>query len=81
MDAVVGDAGFFTEDGDIELACVGLIEKILDKAVADHAVTDNCESDFAHFCLDFYSNTAYLNDSAIGIIDTNQFSLYLPLNE
>jgi uncharacterized protein YjfI (DUF2170 family) len=49
--------------------------------VADHAITDNCESDFAHFCLDFFSITAYLNDSAIAIIDSNQFSLYLLLNE
>jgi hypothetical protein len=32
--------------------------------VADHAVTDDSESDFAHFCLDFFSITAYLNDSA-----------------
>ena len=79
MHAVVGDTGFFTEDGDIELACVGLIEKILDKAVADHAVTDNCESDFAHFCLDFFSITAYLNDSAGALIDANQIRLHLPL--
>ena len=75
VDTVVGDAGFFTEDGNIELAGVGFIENILNKTVADHAITDNCESDFAHFCLDFYSNTAYLNDSAIAIIDSNQFSL------
>jgi hypothetical protein len=32
--------------------------------MADHAVTDDSDSDFAHFCLDFFSITAYLNDSA-----------------
>jgi hypothetical protein len=64
VDTVVGDTGFFTEHGNIELLGVGFIEKILNKAVADHAVTDDSESDFAHFCLDFFSITAYLNDSA-----------------
>jgi hypothetical protein len=48
--------------------------------VADHAVTDNSESDFAHFCLDFFSITAYLNDSAPLLIDVNQIRLYLLLN-
>jgi hypothetical protein len=61
---VVRLAGFFTEHGNIELGSVSFIEKILNKAVADHAVTDDSESDFAHFCLDFFSITAYLNDSA-----------------
>jgi hypothetical protein len=45
--------------------------------VADHAVTDNSDSDFAHFCLDFFSITAYLNDSAVAFIDANQVHLYL----
>jgi hypothetical protein len=60
VDAVVGDAGFFTEHGNIELVRRGFIKEILNKAMANHAVTDNCESDFAHFCLDFYSNTSTL---------------------
>jgi hypothetical protein len=40
--------------------------------MANHAVTDNSDFDFAHFCLDFFSITAYLNDSAIRLIDANQ---------
>ncbi|RAN85667.1 hypothetical protein B5P41_33720, partial [Bacillus sp. SRB_28] len=51
-----------------------------DKAMANHAVTDNSDSDFAHFCLDFFSNTAYLNDSAGTLIDANQIQSCLPLN-
>ncbi len=76
---VVRLAGFFTEHGNIELVSIGFIEKILNKAVADHAVTDDSESDFAHFCLDFFSITAYLNDSAGALIDANQIRLHLPL--
>ena len=76
---VVRLAGFFTEHGNIELLSIGFIEKILNKAVADHAVTDDSESDFAHFCLDFFSITAYLNDSAGALIDANQIRLHLPL--
>ena len=76
---VVRLAGFFTEHGNIELLSIGLIEKILNKAVADHAVTDDSESDFAHFCLDFFSITAYLNDSAGALIDANQIRLRLLL--
>ena len=72
VDAVVGDTRFFTEHGNVELSGRRLIEKLFDKAMADHTVTDNCESDFAHFCLDFFSITAYLNDSAIRLIDANQ---------
>ena len=49
--------------------------------MADHAVTDNSEFDFAHFCLDFFSITAYLNDSASGLIDVHQIHLRIPLNE
>lgn len=49
MHTVVRLAGFFTEHGNIELVSIGFIEKILNKAVADHAVTDDSESDFAHF--------------------------------
>ncbi|ENF80759.1 hypothetical protein ECP030526011_3658 [Escherichia coli P0305260.11] len=48
--------------------------------MADHTVTDNCESYFAHFCLDFFSITAYLNDSATPLIDVNQIHLYILLN-
>ncbi|EAB7166760.1 hypothetical protein DU811_22775 [Salmonella enterica subsp. enterica] len=48
--------------------------------MADHTITDNSESDFAHFCLDFFSITAYLNDSATPLIDVNQIHLYIPLN-
>jgi hypothetical protein len=48
--------------------------------MANHAVTDDSDSDFAHFCLDFFSITAYLNDSAIRLIDANQIRLRLPLN-
>ncbi|MCU3449714.1 hypothetical protein N8Y71_25910, partial [Enterobacter hormaechei subsp. steigerwaltii] len=55
------------------------IEKILNKAVADHAVTDDSESDFAHYCLDFFSIIAYLNDSAGALIDANQIRLRLLL--
>ena len=76
---VVRLAGFFTEHGNIELLSIGLIEKILNKAVADHAVTDDSESDFAHYCLDFFSIIAYLNDSAGALIDANQIRLRLPL--
>ncbi|MGS3097512.1 hypothetical protein, partial [Escherichia coli] len=43
------------------------------------SVTDNCESDFAHFCLDFLSITAYLNDSATPLLDVNQIHLYILL--
>ncbi|CCJ77084.1 hypothetical protein BN135_2148 [Cronobacter muytjensii 530] len=77
--AVIGDARLLTEDGDVELAWIGFIEKVFDKAVTNHAVTDNSESDFAHFCLDFFSITAYLNDSAPPLIDVNQLHLYIPL--
>jgi hypothetical protein len=49
--------------------------------MADHAITDDCDFDFAHNCLNFFSITAYLNDSAMAIIDTNQIHLYIPLNE
>jgi hypothetical protein len=49
--------------------------------MADHTITDNSESDFAHFCLDFFSITAYLNDSAPPLIDANQIHLYIPLKE
>jgi hypothetical protein len=77
---IVCFAGFFTEDGNIELGSVSFIKEILNKAVADHAVTDNSESDFAHFCLDFFSITAYLNDSAGALIDANQIRLNLPLS-
>jgi len=49
--------------------------------MADHAITDNCDSDFAHNCLNFFSITAYLNDSAKAIIDANQIRLYIPLKE
>ncbi|CCK16272.1 hypothetical protein BN136_2282 [Cronobacter universalis NCTC 9529] len=80
MHAVIGDARLLTENGDVELAWIGFIEKVFDKAVTNHAVTDNCESDFAHFCLDFFSITAYLNDSAPPLIDVNQLHLYIPLN-
>jgi hypothetical protein len=79
VDAVVGDTGFFTEHGNIELAGRPYQED-LNKAMADHAVTDDSESDFAHFCLDFFSITAYLNDSARTLIDANQLRLRLPLN-
>jgi hypothetical protein len=48
--------------------------------MADHTITDNSESDFAHFCLDFFSITAYLNDSATPLIDANQIRLYILLN-
>jgi hypothetical protein len=72
VDAVVGDTGFFTEHGNVELSGRRLIKKLFDKAMANHAVTDNSDSDFAHFCLDFFSITAYLNDSAIRLIDANQ---------
>jgi len=48
--------------------------------MADHAITDNCDSDFAHNCLNFFSITAYLNDSAVVIIDANQMRLYIPIN-
>ncbi|EAO9460506.1 hypothetical protein YI15_23850, partial [Salmonella enterica] len=72
--------GFFTEHGNVEQASVGFIKEILNKAVADHTITDNSESDFAHFCLDFFSITAYLNDSATPLIDVNQIHLYIPLN-
>ncbi|CCK04166.1 hypothetical protein BN129_2923 [Cronobacter sakazakii 701] len=78
--AVIGDARLLTEDGDVELAWFGFIEKVFDKAVTNHAVTDNSESDFAHFCLDFFSITAYLNDSAPSLIDVNQLHLCIPLN-
>ena len=77
--AVVGDTGFFTEDGNIEQAGVGFIKKVLNKAVADHTITNDSESDFAHFCLDFFYITAYLNDSAATLIDANQLHLYLLL--
>ena len=76
---VIRLAGFFTEHGNIELLSIGLIEKILNKAVADHAVTDDSESDFAHYCLDFFSIIAYLNDSAEALIDANQIRLRLLL--
>ena len=76
---VVRLAGFFTEHGNIELLSIGFIEKILNKAVADHAVTDDSESDFAHYCLDFFSIIAYLNDSAGALIDANQIRLRLLL--
>ena len=72
VDAVVGDTRFFTEHGNVELSGRRLIEKLFDKAMANHAVTDDSDSDFAHFCLDFFSITAYLNDSAIRLIDANQ---------
>jgi hypothetical protein len=76
---VVRLAGFFTEHGNIELSGIGFIEKILNKAVTDHAVTDDSESEFAHYCLDFFSITAYLNDSAGALIDANQIRLRLLL--
>ncbi len=79
--AVVRFTGFFTEHGNVELGGIGFIKKILNKAVTDHAVTDNRESDFAHFCLDFFSITAYLNDSATALIDANQIRLRLLLSE
>ncbi|KWZ89902.1 hypothetical protein HMPREF3212_02947 [Citrobacter freundii] len=77
--AVVCFAGFFTEDGNIKIGSVGFIKKILNKAMADHTITDNSESDFAHFCLDFFSITAYLNDSATALIDANQIRPYILL--
>ncbi len=80
MHAVVRLTGFFTEHGNIEPVSIGFIKKILNKAVTDHAVTDNRESDFAHFCLDFFSITAYLNDSAKPLIDANQIRLKLLLS-
>jgi hypothetical protein len=80
VDAVVSDTGFFTEHGNVELSGRRLIKKLFDKAMANHAVTDNSDSDFAHFCLDFFSITAYLNDSASTLIDTNQDRPRLPLN-
>ncbi|MPN34112.1 hypothetical protein SDC9_181605 [bioreactor metagenome] len=79
MYAVVCFAGFFTEDGNIKIGSVGFIKKILNKAMADHTITDNSESDFAHFCLDFFSITAYLNDSATALIDANQIRPYILL--
>ena len=77
--AVISDARFFTENGNIKVGRIRFIKKIFDKAMADHTVTDNCESDFAHFCLDFFSITAYLNDSATPLIDVNQIHLYILL--
>ncbi|GJL35555.1 hypothetical protein TUM17576_23750 [Enterobacter hormaechei] len=81
MNAIVGFTGFFTKNGNIELAGICFIKEILNKTVADHAVTDYSEFDFAHFCLDFFSITAYLNDSALALIDAGQIHLRLPLNE
>ncbi len=77
MDAVVGFPRLFTKHGNVEAGSVSFIEEILNKTVADHAVTDNSDSDFAHFCLDFFSITAYFNDSAGAFIDANQVHLYL----
>ena len=35
---------------------------------------------YTSFCLDFFSITAYLNDSASTLLDTNQDRPRLPLN-
>jgi len=80
VNTIVGDTRLFTKYGNVELAGVSFIEEILNKAMAYHPITDYSQFDFAHFCLDFYSITAYLNDSANPLLDIDQFRPHIPLN-
>ena len=79
MDAVIGDAGLFTENGYRELLRGCFVDQFFDKAVANHAVANNNDTVLAHACLKICGICAYLSALFLALIDVHQLRLYIPI--